>query len=197
MKTYKYKFSVIIPIYNVEEYLEETIISVINQDIGFKENIQIILVNDGSPDNSEAICLKYKEMYPENVVYVYQDNSGVSAARNNGLNYVEGEFINFLDSDDKWEKDVFTKAYKMYREHDDIDVIGVRQKFFEAISSYPSLDYKFNKDKVVDIFNAPDHIQLSVTSGFFRTSSIGNIRYDTRIKYSEDAKFLYEIILQK
>ena len=58
-KDYKYKFSVVIPIYKVEEYLEETIESVINQDIGFKDNIQIILVNDDSPDNSEQICLKY------------------------------------------------------------------------------------------------------------------------------------------
>ena len=68
----KYKFSVIIPIYNVEDYIEETILSVINQSIGFKENIQLILVNDGSPDDSEKICLKYKEMYPNNIIYIKQ-----------------------------------------------------------------------------------------------------------------------------
>ena len=56
---YKYKISVIVPVYNVEKYLEETIESVIAQTLGFK-NIQLILVNDGSPDNSEEICLKYK-----------------------------------------------------------------------------------------------------------------------------------------
>ena len=61
---YKYKISVIVPVYNVEKYLEETIESVIAQTLGFK-NIQLILVNDGSPDNSEEICLKYKEKYPE------------------------------------------------------------------------------------------------------------------------------------
>ena len=55
MSKYKYKFSVIIPVYNVEKYLSETIESVLNQTIGFKENIQMILVNDGSPDNSEKI----------------------------------------------------------------------------------------------------------------------------------------------
>ena len=58
-----YKFSVIIPIYNVESYLEDTIESVINQTIGFKENIELILVNDGSPDNSNIICKKYLELY--------------------------------------------------------------------------------------------------------------------------------------
>ena len=60
MKKKEYKISVIIPVYNVEKYLEETIESVVNQTIGF-DNIQMILVNDGSPDNSEEICLKYKE----------------------------------------------------------------------------------------------------------------------------------------
>lgn len=72
MQDYKYRFSVVIPIYNVEKYLEETIESVISQDIGFKENIQLILVNDGSPDSSEDICLRYRELYPENIVYVKQ-----------------------------------------------------------------------------------------------------------------------------
>ena len=195
-KEYKYKFSVIIPVYNVENYLEETVESVIDQTIGFNDNIQMILVNDGSPDNSEAICLKYADMYKENIMYVKQENSGVSAARNTGLKYAEGKYINFLDSDDKWEKDVFKKAYDMFEKNPDVDIIGVRQKFFEALSNYPSLDFKFNKDKVVDIFNNYDHIQLSVTSGFVRESAIGNIRFDTRIKYSEDAKFLNEIIIK-
>ena len=84
--------------------MEETIQSVIHQTIGFKKNIQIILVNDGSPDDSGKICEKYQREYPDNIVYVEQKNAGVSAARNNGLKYAEGEIINFLDSDDKWGK---------------------------------------------------------------------------------------------
>ena len=70
MSKYKYKFTVIVPVYKVEEYLSETLDSVIAQDIGFKENIQIVIVNDGSPDNSEKICLEYAEKYPENIKYV-------------------------------------------------------------------------------------------------------------------------------
>lgn len=104
MENSRFKFSVIIPVYNVENYLEETIQSVIHQTIGFKKNIQIILVNDGSPDDSGKICEKYQREYPDNIVYVEQKNAGVSAARNNGLKYAEGEIINFLDSDDKWGK---------------------------------------------------------------------------------------------
>ena len=193
---YKYKFSVIIPIYNVYDYLEETILSVINQSIGFKKNIQMILVNDGSPDNSEEICLKYKDMYPENIIYIKKENSGVSETRNEGMKYIEGEYVNFLDSDDTWEKDVFKKAYKMFTKNPDIILIGVRQKYFEAQNNYTSLDYKFDKDKIVDVRKDFDHIHLSVTSGFFKSSAIKDIKYDKRIKYSEDAKFIYEFLIK-
>jgi CDP-glycerol glycerophosphotransferase (TagB/SpsB family) len=194
---YKYKFSVVIPVYKVEEYLEETIESVINQTIGFKDNIQMILVNDGSPDNSEAICLKYKELYPNNVIYVKQKNAGVSAARNKGFTYAEGKYTNFLDSDDKWELDVFEKVYKMYENNVNVDVIGVRQQWFEASKGFPSLDYKFDSDKIVNIFKHYDHIQLSVTSCFFRSEAILNNYFDSEIKYSEDSKFIFDVIIKK
>ena len=68
------------PLYNVEEYFEEAIDSLINQTIDFQENIQVILVNDGSPDNVESLCGKYQKRYPQNIVYVKQENGGVSSA---------------------------------------------------------------------------------------------------------------------
>ena len=197
MKQYRFKFSVIIPIYNVQEYLEEAIESVLKQTIGFKENIQIILVNDGSKDNSEDICLKYKRLYPQNIMYIKQENAGVSVARNHGLEYAQGEFINFLDGDDKWEKYFFEKAYKMFLENEDIDIIGVKQKFFEARNDFHVLGYKFNKDKIINILKKYDHIQFSVTSAFVRYNSIEGIRFDVNLKYSEDLKFLSEIVIKK
>ena len=193
----EFKFSVIIPVYNVEEYLAETVESVINQTIGFEQNIQIILVNDGSPDNSEAICEEYQAKYPNNIIYVKQENSGVSAARNNGLNYATGKYINFLDSDDIWEKDVFEVALKMFEENPGLPLIGVRQKYFEARTCYTSLNYKFKKgNRVASMEDEYDLIQLSVTSAFFNKEFIKDIRYDTRIKYSEDAKFIYEVLIK-
>lgn len=108
---YKYKFSVVIPVYNVEGYLAETLDSVIGQSIGFENNIQIILVNDGSPDDSEKICLEYAKKYPDNILYLKQENKGVSAARNYGMQYVEGKYVNFLDSDDKWTSGSFQAVY--------------------------------------------------------------------------------------
>ncbi|WP_434797694.1 bifunctional glycosyltransferase/CDP-glycerol:glycerophosphate glycerophosphotransferase [Terrisporobacter vanillatitrophus] len=198
-KNYKYKFSVVIPIYNVEDYVEETILSVINQTIGFKENIQMILVNDGSPDNSEDVCFKYKDKYPNNVIYVKQENGGVSKARNNGMNYIEGKYVNFLDSDDKWDLDAFEKVYKFFeKNYMDIDLVACRINLFESQQGFKhALDYKFNKDKVVDIFESYDNIQLSSASVFFKADIIKKYKYDTQLKYTEDGKLLGYIILER
>ena len=191
-------FSVVIPVYNVEDYLAETLDSVINQTIGL-DKIEIILVNDGSKDNSKKICEEYVKKYPKTIVYIEQENSGVSVARNNGLKHATGKYVNFLDSDDCWEKDVFEKVEKMFEEHDEIDIVGVRQKNFEANNNYDPLDYKYNggKDGVYDITKHYNYIQLSVTSGFFRIEAARTAEFDKRIKYSEDAKYIYDITINR
>lgn len=197
---YKYKFSVIIPIYNSEKYIDETIKSVINQTIGFKENIQLIMINDGSSDNSEKICKNYQKQYPDNIKYIYQKNKGVSSARNEGMKYIEGKYVNFLDSDDKWDKNAFKEVWDFFTEKDTrIDLVTCRQKFFEAKSGFPNLDYKFNEAKsyVVDINKNPDFIVLSVSSTFFKVESLKNKEFDIRLNYGEDAKFLTQVLLEK
>ena len=99
----KFLFSVIMPIYNSERYLSEAIDSILKQSIGFKENIQIILVDNGSNDNSVEICAKYKALFPDNIVYIQNDeNMGTSVGRNIGMQYATGKYINFMDSDDRW-----------------------------------------------------------------------------------------------
>ena len=194
----KYKFSVIMPIYNVEPYLEEAIKSVINQSIGFDENIQLILVNDGSTDNSEQICLKYEKLYPENIIYIKQENHGVSSARNNGMKYAEGKYVNFLDSDDKWNYDVFDKVYDFFEEYqNEIDIVSCRVKFFEGKEGYHPLDYKFEEDGIVDIRDKYDYIQLSAATCFIKADVLKNYKYNTNLKYSEDAVLVSEILMEK
>ena len=198
MNEYKFKFSVIIPIYNVEKYLEETILSVINQTIGFKENIQLILINDGSKDKSYKICEKYKKLYSDNIIYDKQENQGVSAARNKGMEYIEGKYANFLDSDDIWDLDVFEKVYKFFEKHEkDIDVISCRQKFFEAKEGYHQLDYKFESNRIIDIQEDFEYIQLSTSSAFLKSDIVKKYKYDERLKYAEDATLVGQIIMEK
>ena len=196
---YQFKFSVVIPVYNVYEYLRETLDSVIAQDIGFEQNIQIILVNDGSPDDSEEICLEYKERYPENIVYVRQENKGVSAARNNGMQYVRGKYVNFLDSDDKWTKNSFRAVYDFFeKRYDKIDLVSCPQKFFEARDEYHWLSFKYeNGSRIIDVLEKYNYIQMHVTASFVKAEVLERHRFDENLKFAEDSKFVTSVILDK
>ena len=195
-KKYKYKISVIIPIYNVEEYLEETIQSVIHQTIGF-ENIQMILVNDGSPDNSEEICLKYKNKYPDNVVYIKQKNAGVSAARNNGFSHAEGEFVNFLDSDDKYSLNAYKVGYEMLT-NNNLDMVSYRVFYFDALNNPLYLNFKFKDktDKIVDLTKNPYYPVYHITSVLIRKELVKNIKFDINLVISEDVKYLSDALVK-
>ena len=117
-------FSVIIAIYNTGKYLDDSIGSLLNQTINL-ENIQIILVNDGSTDNSEEICLKYKRIHPKNIHYIKTMHGGVSRARNLGLKYVKGKYINFLDADDLWNCESFKYVSLFFLFHKNVDIMRI------------------------------------------------------------------------
>ncbi|MBR6722275.1 glycosyltransferase [bacterium] len=104
------KVSVIVPVYNVEKYIAECIDSVLNQTL---DNIEIIIVNDGSTDNSGSICLDYAKKYPKSIKYIDKENEGVSVARNLGLSYANGEFVHFLDSDDTIDECFYETCYNI------------------------------------------------------------------------------------
>lgn len=197
-KEYKYKFSIVMAIYNVEQYLEEAIVSVITQDIGFVESVQLILVNDGSLDSSEEICKKYKQLYPDNIIYISKENGGVSSARNVGLKYVEGKYINFLDSDDKLDKNVLSNVEAFFEQYGEyVDVAAIKMKFFEANNNEHVLNYKFKKTKIVDILSEYEYIQLSSSSAFIKNTAIKGKLFDESLKYLEDAYLITKIILEK
>ncbi len=193
----QFKFSIIMSVYKVEDYLEESVDSVINQDIGFKDNIQLILVNDGSPDNSEELCLKYKEKYPDNVVYVKKENGGLADARNVGIEYVKGEIVNFCDPDDILEKDVCSLVYSFFEQHKDIDLASIRIRLFEAQTGFRHpLNYKFRETRVVDIFEEPDCVQLSAATSFIKAEALKGHKFNTGLKVSEDFPYIGELILK-
>ena len=103
------KISIIVPIYNVEKYLKRSLDSLVNQTL---KDIEIILVDDGSTDNSHKIAEGYKKNY-SNVLLVTKENGGLSDARNFGLQYASGEYIAFVDSDDYVESQMFERMYNL------------------------------------------------------------------------------------
>ena len=153
-----FKFSIVMAVYNVEDYLEEAIDSVINQTLSFEENIQLILVDDGSSDNSRDIALNYQSKYPNNIEVISKENGGVASARNLGLKHVNGDYVNFMDSDDKFSLNAFEKVYDFIENHDgnDFDVISIPVVFFDAMSGDHYLNYKFDMGDVVDLVEKPD-----------------------------------------
>ena len=107
------EISIIVPVYNVEEYLEGCIESILNQT--FKD-FELILVNDGSTDKSSEICNKYKEI-DSRIKVIHKDNGGLSSARNAGLNIARGKYIGFVDSDDTIHPRMYEILYDLIKKH--------------------------------------------------------------------------------
>lgn len=120
------ELSIIVPIYNVEDYLEECLESLYNiKNI----ELEIVLVNDGSKDNSFKIMEKFKDMYPEKTVLINKENGGLSSARNAGMKAAVGEYISFIDSDDFIDVDEFERFFKEGQK-DKLDVIVGNMRYY-------------------------------------------------------------------
>ena len=139
------KISIIIPVYNAEKYLKKCIDSVINQNVESKE---IILVNDGSIDNSQEIIDEYVAKYPDMIKAIKQENAGQAVARNVGIENASGEFLAFLDSDDYLEENSYQLALNK-AECDDLDIVCF--DYYEIINGKKEekQHYFLNTDDVV------------------------------------------------
>lgn len=145
------ELSIIVPIYNVEDYLEECLKSLYNiKNI----KLEIILVNDGSKDNSFKIMEKFKEIYPEKTVLINKENGGLSSARNAGMKAAVGEYISFIDSDDFIDVDEFEKFFKEGQK-DKLDVMVGNMRYYTPEKTGDSL-FRSNVVKNSGIVNGID-----------------------------------------
>ncbi|WP_297981991.1 CDP-glycerol glycerophosphotransferase family protein [uncultured Methanobrevibacter sp.] len=177
-----FRFSVVMAAYNSGEYIREAIDSLVNQSLDFKENIQLIVVNDGSSDNTESIVREYIEAFPDNVLLVSNNiNCGPAHARNIGLSLAEGEIINFLDSDDYISKKTFERVDIFLDDYQYVDMVAIPIKFAGAKRGDHPLNYKFKSSGIVNLLEIPEFIQLSSASAFFRREVIKNREFN-RIK---------------
>lgn len=133
-----YKVSVIVPVYNTAEYLDRCLESLVNQTMN---EIEIILVNDGSTDNSQIIIDRYLKAYPEKVKSIIQNNSGQASARNEGMKIAKGEFIAFVDSDDFIQIDAYENVYN-YAKINDLDIACFDFWEIKGENRYKSCYYK-------------------------------------------------------
>lgn len=118
----KCKLSIIVPVYGVEKYIDKCLNSLVKQSL---KEIEIIVVNDGTKDNSQKIIDKYVKKYPDKIKSYIKENGGQGSARNYGLKKASGEYIGYVDSDDFVEKDMYKKLYNKAKENNyDIVVCG-------------------------------------------------------------------------
>lgn len=200
LANYKFKFSIVMAVYNVEKYLEEALKSLIGQDIGFEKNVQVILVDDGSPDRSGKICDQYQEKYPDNIVVIHKMNGGVSSARNEGLKYIQGRFVNFMDSDDMLERGTLKKVYAFFdKAEEDVDMVSIPLLFFEGREGDHPLNYKYSsgKNEIIDLWRKHNFVQMSLASAFITHKAAKQIKFDQQLKYAEDAAVIMEMLLKK
>ena len=196
-----FAISVIVPVYNAEEYLSETIESVLTQTLDFEKYIQLILVNNATQDNSEELCLKYQYQYPNNILYVkLEKNRGPNGARMEGLKYATGKYINFLDSDDKWGHTAFDTLLRYFEAHYfETDIVAARIRRFDAIDEWDLRDEKFTQTRIVDV--AKDYMFLLqnlcscwIKATVFQTVSMAIAEEHI---HAEDGMFLTEVIAKR
>ena len=182
--------SVIVPVYNVEKYLRRCINSVINQTY---KNIELILVDDGSPDNCGSICDEYAGK-DSRVRVIHKENGGVSVARNVGIREAVGEYIMFVDSDDRLCDNAFEALVGDY----DFSVGSCRVVSKKNSFNYTLGDACLNTDDFIKIYmqeTRKGNILFSTPwAKLYRTSIIkeNKMAFDKNLKLTEDTKFNYE-----
>lgn len=191
-----YKVSIIVAVYNAEEFLKESINSVINQTVGF-DNIELILVNDGSKDNSLNICNEYAKKY-SNIVVINKENEGVSKARNAGIKASTGKYIMFLDSDDTLSLNAVDVLTNYFDAHfDEIDMVTYPLYNIKGEKMYLTPRYNmFGKENnIFDLKETPYLIQPNIN--IIYKGSLKSYLFDPNLYYSEDEAFNIKILAIK
>ncbi|MBQ2946737.1 MAG: glycosyltransferase [Bacilli bacterium] len=141
------KFSIIIPIYNVEKYLEKCLNSVLSQSY---ENFEVIMVNDGTKDNCKKIMDTFSKRDKRFKAY-NKENGGLSDARNFGLNYATGDYLIFIDSDDYIENDYLFKVNEILKKNKEVDVLRIKCKKVDEQGNLICFEKSINKNGIVTI----------------------------------------------
>jgi len=193
--------SIIVPIYNVENYLRQCLDSIMSQTY---QNFECLLINDGSPDNSADICREYVEK-DSRFKYFEKENGGVSSARNLGIERSGGAYITFIDSDDLVESDYLEVLYKVLKdEAADISVLTYKQ-FDMAGNCYYVHSYQrgyekrvFVHDEFISELPLLERYDRSFgysTGKLVSRNMLGNVRFNEVTTLSEDMEFWYKVYL--
>ena len=189
------KVSVVVPVYNVEHYLRKCLDSLVNQTL---ENIEIVVVNDGSKDDSQKIIEEFQQKYPDKIVSFQKENGGLSDARNFGIDNCNGEFIGFVDSDDYVSENMFEEMYNLAQLHNAEMVVCNLQKVDE---------YGGVTQRLTQIPNMPekiilkDHLSVFSDLSYFACNKIFHKKLFNQQRFKkgvhfEDIELIPKLLLQ-
>lgn len=186
--------SVIVPVFKVEQYIQRCLDSICNQTY---KNLEIILIDDGSPDRSGEICDEYARK-DKRIKVIHKQNAGVSAARNDGLDIATGDFITFVDSDDYIAPEMYqTLVKKIVIENADIAICSF---FQEGISGEFHINSKVHKEvqlsqiEQIECLLRNRYYTCALWDKLYRKAILKNIRFDVKVHHYEDYLFLYDVM---
>jgi len=184
--------SVIVPVYRVEQYLDKCVSSILSQTY---DNLEVILVDDGSPDNSGAICDRWAEA-DSRVRVIHQANAGGGAARNTGLDMVQGEFVSMIDSDDYLEPNMYMHLYSLMTDGVDIAECTIAQTEDDNLQMDDGSDAKItvaNREEAMVLHIRDELFCQTPPNKLYRRSTIGDTRFFVG-SMIDDEFFTYRVI---
>lgn len=188
---FKYKFSVIVPCYNSEKFLKETLDSLLGQTL---KEIQIITINDGSTDSTAEILDEYAAK-DSRILSIYQENAGVSAARNNGIKNADGKYIAFLDSDDVYSENALESMYNVLEKTgSDMGICRI-MRFGYGGNEYNPIADSLASESEIDVLDKRLIWSFLLGNKCFRTALLkeSEVLFPS-LRYSEDAAFIMPFI---
>ena len=181
------KVSIIVPVYNVDKYLDACIKSVVDQSYN---NLELILVDDGSPDNSPKICDEWAKK-DSRVKVIHKANGGVSSARNCGLDVATGEYVTFLDSDDTINKNFSIICQSLQNNSWEILIVPLNK-----IKDFEDMEYKLDAETYQALIKNESLSISSSCSKIYKRDIIGENRFLIGVTIAEDKEFVVRVLTQ-
>lgn len=189
------KVSIIVPVYNVELYLEKCLLSLVNQTL---HEIEILVVNDGSTDKSQQIIEKFQQNYPNKIFGFVKENGGLSDARNFGIDRANGQYLGFVDSDDYVSETMFEEMYKLAKKHNaemticNLQKVDENGKITQKLTQLPNFPEKIILENNLSVFS---DISYFACNKLFKKELFQNKKFKKGIHF-EDIELIPQLLLQ-
>ncbi|MDO5859576.1 CDP-glycerol glycerophosphotransferase family protein [Methanobrevibacter sp.] len=184
-----FKFSIIIPIDNVENIIDNSIKQILNQSINFEDNIQIIFVNDNCEDDSLSVCRQYQQSYPENIIIT-------DGSINEALKLIKGEYVSFLNIWDKITDNTLKKVYSFFSNNDSVDIVTIPMFMLEGNNRPHELNEKFTqREEIIDLTESPSYVHPYLNASFIRRQIVQEYEFNEELIVKKGSFYLNKILI--